>query len=224
MDIYLAKKMSLVSFSFKVNNDNIRHQRSQNICARAVFSVAHTEHTLPLAKAHRQRPTNTHCTFSHIQTKNTQKHTHSARRSALLFYSQFYANGVMLEDHRQSVIHCCGWLNPLHSSVIVHTCNCQKSKPRSVFLLLRVTEKLLQSHLNNFSFVCFLFLYVICCTVSTKTSVEVKKNRLIVAEYINSHLHRSKNRSILFCQVSVTTYCLKCETVSMCHRLKLTIC
>lgn len=76
--VYLAKKYHLRAFFFL--NNNLKHQNSYNICTQTAFVVAHTEHTLPLAKAHRQRPTNTYCTFSHIQTE-----THSDRLPAPFF-------------------------------------------------------------------------------------------------------------------------------------------
>lgn len=73
--MFTWQKMSLESPFFRVNANNLKQQTNLNICAQTVFSVAHTEHTLPLAKAHRQRPTNTFCTFSHIQTKTHKTQT-----------------------------------------------------------------------------------------------------------------------------------------------------
>lgn len=52
-----------------LKGSNRNHQRTLTICTRTILSVARTESASPLAKAHEQRPGNTHCTFTHSQTK-----------------------------------------------------------------------------------------------------------------------------------------------------------
>lgn len=52
-----------------LKGSNRNHQRTVTICTRTIFSVARTERASPLAKAQEQRPGNTHCTFTHSQTK-----------------------------------------------------------------------------------------------------------------------------------------------------------
>lgn len=59
--------------------------KTETICVRTLFSVAHTEHASPQAKAHKQRPKNTHCTFSHIQTEK-----HTTRHSPFFFTASFH--------------------------------------------------------------------------------------------------------------------------------------
>lgn len=62
------KQSFWISFPwFKVIHCN--HHRTLTICARTIFSVDRTKRASPLAKAHEQRPRNTHRTLTHTQAE-----------------------------------------------------------------------------------------------------------------------------------------------------------
>lgn len=75
------RKRHSKSLFFLFQGENLKKTKKKNLgevkntCAQTVVSVAHTEHTPPLVKAHMQRPTNTYCTLSHTQTKQSETHT-----------------------------------------------------------------------------------------------------------------------------------------------------
>lgn len=107
MDIYLTKK-SHDSLVFRVNTNNFKHPKSKKMCARFVF----TEQTSMLAEAHKQRPTNTHCTYAHTQTK---KHSTTLPAS---FFTPVYCQQ---SDHR--AVGCTLLWKSTLLIVIVHICN-----------------------------------------------------------------------------------------------------
>lgn len=108
------KKKSHDSLVFRVKTNNLEQQRSKKMCAQIVF----TEQTSMFAEAHKQRPTNTHCTY--LQTNK-----HSATLPAS-FLHLFIANRVITGQY---VVSCCGKSTLL--IVIVHIC---QRKVQTMFL------------------------------------------------------------------------------------------
>lgn len=152
------------SFSFfRTKYINLKRQK---FSAQTVFIVAHTEHRLPLAEAHRQSPTNTWCTFSHSQTE-THSNTLGPRLSAPFLH--FIKRRVAQRSQVGTLL----WM--AESTPLVSDCAyLQLSKPCLMFLLEKVREKLLKFYLN------FPFCLDEChCIELTKTRADKKAGLLL---------------------------------------------